>query len=90
MFAILGSIPIMAQAVQEHNVWMEMFRSLAFAALFGILGIVLAIFAYRLFDWVSPIDVEKELGENRNIAVAILMAAFLLGICIIISRAIGS
>jgi uncharacterized membrane protein YjfL (UPF0719 family) len=89
MTAMLAQIPAIPPGA-EHGVWGEFLRSLGFAAAFGMLGIVLAIVAYRLFDWISPIDVERELGENKNLAVAILMAGYLVGVCLIISRAIGS
>jgi len=56
---------------------------------YGIVGIVLTIAGYRIFDWISPIDVEKELGEKHNIAVAIVTAAVILGIAIVVAAAIG-
>ena len=65
-------------------------HSFVFAAAFGILGILLSILGYKLFDWISPIDVEKELAEKQNIAVAIVVGSFIIGVCIIIGRAVGS
>ena len=43
-----------------------------------------------LFDWISPIDVEKELAEKQNLAVAIVVGSFIVGVCFIIGRAVGS
>lgn len=62
---------------------------LLWAIIFGFLGIVLIIIGYRIFDWVSPIDVEKELSEKSNIAVAIVCAAVIIGIAIVIHAAIS-
>jgi uncharacterized membrane protein YjfL (UPF0719 family) len=61
---------------------------LLWAVIFGVVGIVLIIAGYRIFDWVSPIDVEKELSEKHNIAVAIVCAAVILGIAWVIHGAI--
>jgi putative membrane protein len=54
--------------------------------IFGLLGIVLTVFGFKLFDWLTPrIDVERELAENHNVAVAIVVAAIILGISIVIA-----
>jgi putative membrane protein len=68
--------------------------SLANAAMatviFGVIGIFLTLFGYKVFDWILPkIDVQKELGENRNIAVAIVAAAVIVSIGIVVSAAIS-
>ena len=50
----------------------------------GLVGIVLLLTGYWLFDWINhaQIDVQKELCE-KNVAVAIVVAAPLLGIAYI-------
>jgi putative membrane protein len=60
------------------------------AVAFGIIGICLMLLGFKLFDWITPrLDVEKELAENHNIAVAIVIAATILGISIIIARIVA-
>ena len=56
---------------------------------FGLVGIVLAIAGFKLFDAVTPFSLEKEICEKGNIAVAIVCAAMILGICLIISKAMS-
>jgi uncharacterized protein DUF350 len=56
---------------------------------FGLLGILLALVGFKAFDWLTPrIDIQRELGEKHNIAVAILVGAVLLGVCHIIAQAV--
>ena len=44
---------------------------------------------FKVFDWIHPnMHVEKELAEKHNIAVAIVMAAIIIGISIVIAVAI--
>jgi putative membrane protein len=62
---------------------------LLWSLIYGVLGIVLTIAGYKIFDWITPIDVERELGEKQNIAVAIVAAAVIIGIAIVVSAAIG-
>ena len=50
---------------------------------FGLIGIALLLSGYWLFDWIAKrIDVQKELCE-KNLAVAIVVAALLLSIAYI-------
>ena len=55
------------------------------AALFGLAGIVLLIIGYYLWELITPYNLRREIHENRNIAVAIVVAAFILGMAIIIA-----
>ena len=57
--------------------------------IYGVMGIVLTIAGYKIFDWVTPVDVEKELAERQNIAVAIVAAAVIIGIAIVMHAAIS-
>jgi uncharacterized membrane protein YjfL (UPF0719 family) len=67
-----------------------MWSSLGFAAMFAGLGIVLSFIGYKLFDWCElKIDFVEEIKKG-NIAAAMVIAAFLLGICFIIGRTVGS
>ncbi|MEO6053317.1 MAG: DUF350 domain-containing protein [Chthoniobacterales bacterium] len=59
------------------------------SAAFGLLGIVLAIIGFKLFDLITPFNLEKEICENKNMAVGILCGAILLGICWIIAASIS-
>jgi uncharacterized membrane protein YjfL (UPF0719 family) len=69
---------------------MPWYYSLGYAAAFGGLGIVMAILGFKLFDLVeTKIEFSEELRKG-NLAVAIVSGSFIIGICIIIGRAIGS
>src|ERR1700712_334723 len=56
------------------------------AGLFALLAIVLSLLAFKLFDWLTPkINVQHELGEKHNMAVAIVCAAIILGSCYLVA-----
>ncbi len=55
---------------------------------FGVIGIVLAIVGFKVFDLLTPGKLDEEILQKQNIAAAILAGAFVLGICIIIAAAI--
>ncbi len=67
-----------------------MWTSLLFASCFGVLGIILASIGYKLFDLIdTKVDFADEIRKG-NMAAAVVVAAFLIGICYIIGRTVGS
>jgi uncharacterized membrane protein YjfL (UPF0719 family) len=76
-------------AQQEGGFWERHIDGLLGTLLFGGLGIVLGALSFKIFDWVTPnIQVEKELSEKHNVAVAIVCASLILGICYIVAAAV--
>ena len=65
-----------------------MLANLVAAAVFAVLGIVLFIAAFFLFDRLTPGLLWKEVIEEHNTALAILIGAVAIGLSIIISAAI--
>nr|WP_269144206.1 DUF350 domain-containing protein [Clostridium guangxiense] len=56
---------------------------------FGLVGIIIMVIGYLIFDKIIPADFNKEL-EKGNVAVAIVVAGFLIGIAIIVSRVVAA
>ena len=54
-------------------------------ALFVGIGIVLAIVGFKVFDFFTPGDLQKEIIENKNLAAAVVAASVILGVCLIIA-----
>jgi putative membrane protein len=59
--------------------------SMAFAAI----GIVVFAAAFWLMTKIAPFSVRKEIEEDQNTALAIIMAGVLIGISLIIAAAIS-
>ena len=75
----------------EHVPWnLEMLaNSLMAAGAFGLLGIAMLALGFKVFEWITPkLHVEEELGKG-NIAVGIVVAAAVLGVALVVVRAIG-
>lgn len=58
------------------------------ALVFSILGLVILTAAFVLFDKLTPGNLWKEIIEDQNIALAIIVGAMMLAIASIISSAI--
>ncbi|HET6248105.1 MAG TPA: DUF350 domain-containing protein [Tepidisphaeraceae bacterium] len=61
------------------------------AIVFGLIGILLMVAGFKAFDWITPqLNIEKELSEKHNLAVAIVMAAAILGISYIVAKIVSA
>ena len=58
------------------------------ALIYALLGIVIFLFCFMLVDKMTPYHLWKEIVEDKNIALAILIGAISLGMCIIIAAAV--
>jgi putative membrane protein len=71
----------------DWNIWAErLLQGFLGTLVFGVMGIVLTVMGFKIFDWISPkIDIQQELAEKQNLAVAIVCAAIILGIAYIVA-----
>ena len=59
-------------------------------ALFALLGVVLAIIGYKLFDLATPGKLHQEILQNKNVAAAIIGGAIIIGVCVLVAAAMIS
>lgn len=55
---------------------------------YGVVGIALFGIAYKVFDLLTPYSLNKELLEEHNVAIGIVVAGFMIGIAIVVASAI--
>lgn len=68
---------------------MEVLFNIGVSVVFGLLGIVLLILGYWIFDKVlTKIDFNEEM-KNKNVAMAIVIAGFMIALGIIISGVVS-
>ncbi len=58
------------------------------ALVFSVLGILLFIVSFAILDKISPYHLWKEIVEDHNTALAILLGSVSIGMCIIIAAAV--
>ncbi|MDQ6758328.1 MAG: DUF350 domain-containing protein [Acidobacteriota bacterium] len=58
------------------------------ALIYATLGIVIFVMAFALIDKLTPYHLWKEIVEDKNVALAILVGAMSIGMCIIIAAAV--
>jgi uncharacterized membrane protein YjfL (UPF0719 family) len=66
----------------------ELLPVLATAVIFVLIGLVVFAIAFFIVVKVSPFSVKKEIEEDQNTALAIIIGAIIIGVALIISAAI--
>lgn len=57
--------------------------------IYALLGIVMAVFAAKVVDWITPGQLFRQLSDEKNMPLAVFTGLLVLGICIIIAAAIA-
>jgi uncharacterized membrane protein YjfL (UPF0719 family) len=70
--------------------WDELLPALVNTAIFVGIGLVVFAVAFWIMTKVAPFSVRKEIEEDQNTSLAVLMGSIILGIAIIIAAAISS
>jgi uncharacterized membrane protein YjfL (UPF0719 family) len=65
----------------------SLLMSVVSVVIFTLVGIVLSIVGFKLWDQITPGSLEVEICQKQNIAAAILGAAIILGVSIIVAAA---
>ena len=77
-------VPAPLTTMEPAPLW----RLLLDAALFGLSGIVLLIIGYYLWEIITPYNLRREIHENRNVAAAVVVASFIVGMAIVIAASL--
>jgi putative membrane protein len=69
---------------------MDAFHPIALlnAVVYSLLGILIFVLAFFLIDRLTPYHLWKEIVDDKNIALAILVGAMSIGMCMIIAMAV--
>ena len=72
------------------GIGMEWFKqgALMGSLVFALMGVVIFWLCFVIIDKITPYDLWGEIVEKQNVALAMVVAAMSLGICIIVAAAI--
>lgn len=79
----MTTLLILAANIGEH-----LQKGLIETLVFAVLGIVFCAIGYKVVDMLIPGNMGKQIAEEKNVAIAIVAASMILGICIIVAAAI--
>lgn len=70
------------------DVYTSMVHNALAAVLFAVIGVLLFVLAFILFDKITPGSLWKEIIEDQNTALGVLMGAVAIALAIIIAAAV--
>jgi hypothetical protein len=76
--------PMETRVIPPTLSWTSLFTSVVY----GLVGFILLLIGYYIYELITPFSVKDELVSHRNPAVGMVVAAFILGMAIIIAAAI--
>jgi uncharacterized membrane protein YjfL (UPF0719 family) len=85
--AIAGEVPmppVEPRIIPPALSWTSLFTSVVY----GLVGMILLLIGYYIYELITPWSVKDELISHRNPAVGLVVAAFILGMAIVIAAAI--
>jgi putative membrane protein len=63
--------------------------ALANAAIYSVLGLVIFGIFWLLIVWLTPFSIRKEIEDDQNTSLGIILGAVIIGIAMIISAAVA-
>jgi putative membrane protein len=63
--------------------------SLASAAIYSLVGLLMFGLFWMLIVWLTPFSIRKEIEEDQNTSLGIILGAVIIGISMIISAAVS-
>jgi putative membrane protein len=79
----------MGLLIAQAEIFDEAFlRHLVVSLVYGVVGLVLFALAFWLMERFTPFSIRKEIAEDQNTALGIVLGAIILGLALIVAAAI--
>jgi len=84
MLNLLTIAPMLGMIVKLEEIWNVIETTVIFVAI----GLIVFAIAFLIVVLVAPFSVKKEIEEDQNTSLAIIIGALIIGVAMIISAAI--
>lgn len=64
------------------------FAPIVSTLVYSLIGIIIFAIAFLVFDKLTPYSVHKEIGEDHNVALGVIIGSMMIALAIIIAAAI--
>jgi putative membrane protein len=68
--------------------WDEFIRQVIATVVFSAVGVVVFLVALKLIVKISPFSIQKEIAEDQNVALGIVVGSIFVGLALVLSAAI--
>ena len=84
MFNLLSLTPVLGMIIKLD----ELLPVIATTVIFVAIGLIVFALAFLIVVMVAPFSVKKEIEEDQNVSLAVIIGAVIIGVAMIISAAI--
>ena len=88
LLVAVASIASAQDTVEASGVVTEYVWGIVGAIVYSILGMVILLIGWKVFDKTTPFDLNKEIAEDNNAAAGIVVAGIMIALGIIVAAAI--
>ena len=69
--------------------WKVIATDIILVAIFSIVGLIILMIGYKVFDLATPYDLNRQIAEENNVAAGIAVAGVIVSLGIIVHAAMG-
>lgn len=84
MFNLLTATPVLGMIIKLD----ELLPVIATTVIFVAIGLIVFALAFLIVVMVAPFSVKKEIEDDQNVSLAVIIGAVIIGVAMIISAAI--
>ncbi|MAJ73222.1 hypothetical protein CMK13_09465 [Candidatus Poribacteria bacterium] len=83
-----GAIAAQQGVGNSYSFWNELPLGLAAALIYSFLGIIVLMIGFKIFDWITPFSLNREIEEKNNTAAGLIVAGIMIALGLIVAAAI--
>ena len=72
----------------NSSFWSDLPLGLAAALIYSFLGIIVLMVGFKIFDWITPFSLNREIEEKKNTAAGLIVAGIMIALGLIVAAAI--
>ena len=88
LLVAIASVASAQDAITVPGIGAHYFWGILGAVVYSILGIIILLLGFKIFDKATPFDLNKEIAEDNNAAAGIAVAGMLIALGVIVAAAI--
>ena len=88
-YAVDGSAVMPSAGMEPQMFGPDLWRGLVHSIIYSLLGIVVLMVGYKVFDLATPFDLNKEIAEDDNTSAGVALAGIMIGLGLIVAAAIA-
>lgn len=72
----------------NSSFWSGLPLGLVAALIYSFLGIIVLMIGFKIFDWITPFSLNREIEEKNNTAAGLIVAGIMIALGLIVAAAI--